>query len=55
MGLQSRPASEMLGPRLDTDGIIDRVPKPLFTSQVALGGLNANVPEQELNLLQFSA
>lgn len=40
---------------LDPDGIVDGVPKPLLASQIALGGLYADVPEQELNLLQFSA
>jgi hypothetical protein len=39
----------------DPDGIVDGIPKPLFASQVALRRMHADVPEQKLNLLQFSA
>jgi hypothetical protein len=35
--------------------IVDSIPKPLLASQIALRRLNADVPEQGLNLLQFSA
>lgn len=41
--------------RLDPDAIIDGIPEPLLASQVALGGLNADVAEKELDLLEFSA
>jgi hypothetical protein len=41
--------------RLDADRIVDRIPESLFAPQIALSRLNADVPEQELNLLQFSA
>ena len=40
--------------RLDPDRIVDGVSEPLLAAQVPLGGLHANVPEQELNLLQFA-
>ena len=40
---------------LDPDGIVDGIPKPLLASQIALCGLYTDVPEQKLNLFQFSA
>ena len=39
----------------DPDGVVDGVSQPLLAPQIALGRLNADVPEQELNLLQFPA
>ncbi len=56
MATTSRPASGVAGLLwFDPNGIVDRIPKPLLASQIALRRLNADVPEQELNLLQFSA
>jgi hypothetical protein len=39
----------------DFDGIVDGVSEPLLASQVSLRRLNADVPQQELNLLQLAA
>lgn len=39
---------------LNPDGIVDGVSKALLAAEVPLGSLNAYVPEQELNLLQFA-
>jgi hypothetical protein len=41
--------------RLDSDRVVDGVPKPLLAAQVSLRRLNADVSKQEANLLQFSA
>lgn len=41
--------------RLDSDGIVNRVPEPLLAAQVSLGRLHADVPEQKLDLLQLPA
>jgi hypothetical protein len=52
----SRPAS--LGStvlRLQPDAIVDRVSEPLLTADVSLGGLDALVPEEELDLLDLTA
>jgi hypothetical protein len=35
--------------------IVHGMPEILFTSQIAFGGLDGCVPEQKLNLLQFTA
>ena len=41
--------------RLNPNRIVDRIPQPLFASQVTFRCLDTGVPEQELNLLQFTA
>lgn len=37
-----------------THAIIDGIPKPLFAAQISLGRLDADMSEQELNLLKFT-
>ncbi len=37
------------------DLVVDRILKPLFTTQIALGCLDRYVPEQKLNLLKFTS
>ena len=39
----------------DTNTVVDRSADPLFTTKVALSGLNRDVTEEELDLFQFSA
>lgn len=41
--------------RLDAHPVIDGVAQLLLASEVALGGLDRDVPEQELDLIQFAA
>src|ERR1017187_5005479 len=41
--------------RFDTYTVVDCSADPLFTTKVALSGLNRNVTEEELDLFQFSA
>jgi hypothetical protein len=41
--------------RFNTDPVVDGPTDPLFATKIALRGLNRNVSEQKLNLLQFSA
>jgi hypothetical protein len=41
--------------RLQADVIVDRIPEWLFAPQVPFRRLLRNVPQQELNLLQFTA
>lgn len=48
------PCLRLLG-GLDSDSIVDGVPEPLLAAQISFGRLNADVPEQKLDLLQFSA
>ena len=38
-----------------TDLVIDRFSQSLFATQVALGCLHADMPKQELNLLELPA
>ena len=40
--------------RLDANLIVDRSPDALFAAEIALGSLYRNVPQQELDLLQFA-
>jgi len=40
--------------RFDADAVIDRAANPLLAAQIPLGGLNGNVPEKKLYLLQFA-
>lgn len=35
--------------------VVDGALEPLFATQVSFSGLNQNVPEQELDLIQFAA
>jgi hypothetical protein len=35
--------------------VVDRIPQPLFAAEVTLRGLNGNVAEEKLNLLQLAA
>jgi hypothetical protein len=39
----------------NSDVVIHGFAKPLLAAQIFLGGLDRNVAEQELNLLQFTA
>ncbi len=41
--------------RFQANTIIDRIAESLFATQVALRRLHRNVPQKELNLLQFAA
>ena len=41
--------------RLQADVIVDRIPESLLASQVPFRRLHRNVPQQELDLLQFAA
>jgi hypothetical protein len=41
--------------RLEADVIVNRIPETLFAPQVSHGRLDGDVPEQKLNLLQFTA
>jgi hypothetical protein len=50
---ESRFASFPLEP--DLDPIVDGLDEILFSAEVAFGGLNACVAEQQLDLLQFPA
>jgi hypothetical protein len=43
------------GLRLNTETIVDSVPKSLLAAQVSLRRLNTDTPEQKLNLLQLAA
>jgi len=40
---------------LDPEPIVDGIPQLLFASQVAFRRLNRNVPEEELNLIEFAS
>jgi hypothetical protein len=40
--------------RLDAHSVIDRVAELLLASEVALSGLNGDMPEQELDLIEFT-
>ena len=40
--------------RFDADAVVHGSANPLFAAQVAFGCLHGNMPEKELNLLQFS-
>jgi hypothetical protein len=37
------------------DVVVDSIPQSLFAAEVSFGRLDADVPEQELNLLEFAA
>ena len=41
--------------RLQPDLVVDRLPQPLLTPEVAFRRFHRNVPEKELDLLQFAA
>jgi len=41
--------------RLEADVVVDGIPQSLFAAQIPFGRLDANVPEQELNLFEFSS
>ena len=49
------PTSESSGIRLDAQAVVHRAPKRLLAPEVALGRLNRDVPEEELDLVQFAA
>ena len=40
--------------RSEIEKIVYRMPEILFAAEIALGGLHRCMPEQELNLLQFT-
>ena len=39
----------------DPDFVVDGTSNPLFTTEIAFGRLNRNVPKQKLDLLQFTS
>jgi hypothetical protein len=41
--------------RLKPDAIVDRIPQPLFAAQIAFRCPYANVPAEELDLLEFAS
>src|SRR5262249_44136581 len=41
--------------RLNADAVVNSAPKALLAPQVSLGRFHRNVPQQELDLLQFAA
>ena len=41
--------------RFEADVVINRLSQPLFAAEIALGRLDAFMPQQELNLLQFAS
>ncbi|HTR37272.1 MAG TPA: hypothetical protein VMH80_15310 [Bryobacteraceae bacterium] len=41
--------------RLDADPIVNRVSKAPLTAEVVFGGLEGDVAEQKLNLVQFAS
>src|SRR5262245_34018557 len=41
--------------RFNADAVVNSAPKALLAPQVSLGRFHRNVPQQELNLLQFAA
>ena len=49
------PRSRIVALRFDADAVVHRSSNPLLTAEIPLGGLHGNVPEKELNLLQFPA
>jgi hypothetical protein len=49
------PTIESSGIRLDAQAVVHRAPKLLLAPEVALGRLNRDVPEEELDLVQFAA
>jgi len=52
-GLKSRRTGAPL--RLNPDLVIDGILESLLTAQVPLGRLHRNMPQEELDLLQFAA
>jgi hypothetical protein len=40
---------------LEADGVVHRIAKPLLTAKVSLGGLDAHMAEQKLDLLKLPA
>ena len=41
--------------RLYSDFVVDGTLNPLFTTEISFGGLNRDVTEQKLDLLQFAS
>jgi len=41
--------------RFYSDFVVDGTLNPLFRTEISLGGLNRNVTEQKLDLLQFAS
>ena len=55
--LDTRPGSPLgsgLRLRLKADVVVDGIPQSLFAAQIPFSRLDADVPEQELNLFEFS-
>ena len=52
---EKSPCSGSLGLRFKADVIVDGVPQSLFAAQISFGRLDTHVPEQELNLFEFSS
>jgi len=53
--LSSRRRLDFLATRLDADPIVNRVSKAPLTAEVVFGGLEGDVAEQKLNLVQFAS
>ena len=53
--LPTSPPRSPIRRRLDAHPVIDSLAELLLASQVALGGLDRDVPKQKLNLIQFAA
>jgi hypothetical protein len=49
------PERSLAAFRLNSEPVVNRATQPLLASEVSLSCLNRNVPEQELNLVEFSA
>jgi hypothetical protein len=50
-----RSAPYQSGARFDADLVINRLFEPLLATKILFCGLNRNMPQKELNLLQFAA
>jgi hypothetical protein len=50
-----RVSASQLGTRLESDSVVHGVSQPLLASEIAFCRLDAHVPEQKLNLLEFAA
>src|SRR6266498_2692924 len=53
--LPTSPLQSSVRLRLDAHPVIDSLAELLLASEVALGGLDRDVPKQKLNLIQFAA
>jgi len=49
------PNSRIVALWLDAKAVVNRSTNPLFAAEIPLSRLHGNVPEEELNLLEFAA